>query len=254
MWNMMVGIPFMSPSFMYYTHVAHHARNHYGTKADGEYLPLASGPPRNILLYMCQPLVLPVVQVARFLILAPLGWLVPPVRRLAQQHVSSLVMDPRYIRPLPSTKELKAWRLQELGCFLVATAVALMFITGLLEPSLLVKWYLLAVGVGIINQLRTLGAHRFMHQGEELTFIEQLLDSVNYPDRPMVTALWAPVGLRYHALHHLFPSMPYHALDEAHRRLMAALPENSPYRRTSSSGLLRTIGELWRRARNSRTG
>ena len=28
------------------------------------------------------------------------------------------------------------------------------------------------------------------------------------------------VGLRYHALHHLMPSMPYHSLPEAHRRLV----------------------------------
>jgi fatty acid desaturase len=253
-WNVLVGIPFLMPSFMYYTHVAHPARNHYGTHDDGEYLPLATGPRRNILLYMLQPLLIPVVSVARFLILAPLGWLIPGLRQWVQRRVSSLVMDPRYIRPLPSAKELKIWRLQEAGCFLLAAAVAMMFITGRLELSLLVKFYLLAAGVMVINQLRTLGAHRFRHRGEELTFLEQLLDSVNYPEHPLLAELWAPVGLRYHALHHLFPSMPYHALDRAHRRLMAELPEDSPYRRTESGGLWLTIGELWRSAGRSRAG
>jgi fatty acid desaturase len=253
-WNLLVGIPFLMPSFMYYTHVAHHARNHYGTPDDGEYLPLATGPARNIFFYMLQPLAIPLVTVVRFLILAPAGWLMPGLRRWVQQRASSLVMDPRYIRPLPSSKELKIWRLQELACFLLVATVAGMFISGLLEPSLLVKFYLLAAGVMLINQLRTLGAHRFRHGGEELTFLEQLLDSVNYPEHPLLTELWAPVGLRYHALHHLFPSMPYHALDRAHRRLMAQLPADSPYRRTNSESLRRSIGQLWRSARRGRAG
>lgn len=253
-WNVMVGIPFFMPSFMYHTHVAHHARNHYATSEDGEYLPLASGPPRNILLYMSQPLVLPIVYFLRFVVLAPLGWVVPGFGRWVQQRASSLVMDPRFVRPLPSNKELQVWRVQEVCCFLLGTTLLWLFGTGRLEWTLLVKFYLLAVGTTTMNQLRTLGAHRFLHGGRELSFLEQLLDSVNYPEHRLLTSLWAPVGLRYHALHHLFPSMPYHALDEAHRRLLAELPADSPYRRTSSSGLWRSIGELWRRARRSSAG
>ena len=42
----------------------------------------------------------------------------------------------------------------------------------------------------------------------ELTFVEQLLDSVNYPGRALLYVPIMPVGLRYHALHHLFPTMP----------------------------------------------
>jgi len=34
----------------------------------------------------------------------------------------------------------------------------------------------------------------------------------------------------YHALHHLFPSLPYHNLKSAHRYLVEVLPSNSPYR------------------------
>ena len=41
-WNLLCGIPFLMPSFMYYSHVDHHTRKHYGTAHDGEYLPLAS--------------------------------------------------------------------------------------------------------------------------------------------------------------------------------------------------------------------
>jgi fatty acid desaturase len=59
------------------------------------------------------------------------------------------------------------------------------------------------------------------------------------------------VGLRYHALHHVFPTMPYHALPEAHRRLMSHLPADSPYRRTEEGTLLGALRGLWRRAGQS---
>ena len=84
-----------------------------------------------------------------------------------------------------------------------------------------------------------------------MSFVDQLIDSLNYPRRPLIAALWGPVGLRFHALHHLFPSMPYHSLPEAHRRLMAQLPAGSPYRQTESPSLTAALIELWKRARAS---
>ena len=40
-WNLLCGIPFLVPSFLYYPHVDHHRRKHYGTDRDGEYLDLS---------------------------------------------------------------------------------------------------------------------------------------------------------------------------------------------------------------------
>ncbi len=71
----------------------------------------------------------------------------------------------------------------------------------------------------------------------------QYLDSVNVPGG-FLPYLWAPVGLRYHALHHLLPSMPYHALGEAHRRLSAHLGTGSTYQRANYPGLLPLMGRL----------
>jgi fatty acid desaturase len=87
-----------------------------------------------------------------------------------------------------------------------------------------------------------------------MTFLEQTLDSLNYPRRPWITELWGPVGLRYHALHHLFPSLPYHTLPEAHRRLIERLPADSPYRSTERVALWRTLAELWHEARTHQSG
>ena len=247
-WNLLCGIPFLMPSFLYYNHRVHHARKHYGTPDDGEYMPLASRPRRELLTYLLQPFVIPLLAMVRFLVITPLTWLSPSVCRLVRRRASSMVMDPAYVRPLPTAAELKFWRLQEVACFLYSLAAALMFIRGGLPISLFAHAYLTAVVILLVNHVRTLGAHRYHYGGEPLSFTEQLLDSVNYPNHPLTGELWGPVGLRFHALHHLFPSLPYYNLPEAHRRLMARLPADSPYRQTESPSLLASLQQLWRTA------
>jgi fatty acid desaturase len=261
-WNLFCGIPFLLPSFTYYTHLDHHRRKHYGTPQDGEYLPLGHQTPWHILFYLSQCLVIPGVVVVRFALLTPLTWCIPPLRRWVHRRISSLVMDPMYIRPLPARDMLLVWRLQEIGCFLFCATVAVLLFRGLqpgadpngpfpvrrgvLPIGFLVQAYSTGVMIVFLNAVRTLGAHRFLNDGREMTFVEQLVDSVNYPRRPLITGLWAPVGLRFHALHHLFPSMPYHNLASAHRRLMNELPDDSPYRRTVGDSLFTSLRQLWR--------
>jgi fatty acid desaturase len=84
-----------------------------------------------------------------------------------------------------------------------------------------------------------------------MTFIGQIEDSISIPGHPLLTELLFPVGLRYHSLHHLFPSLPYHSLGTAHRRLMARLPPDSPYRRTVRRSYAQAVREMWRSARSS---
>src|SRR4029078_1565358 len=105
-------------------------------------------------------------------------------------------------------------------------------LNAVLPIGFLVKEYATGFFIALVNNVRTLGAHRFINDGRELTFVEQLLDSVNYSRFSIIAEIWGPVGLRYHALHNLFPSLPYHNLSRAHARLMAELPADSPYRQT----------------------
>jgi fatty acid desaturase len=257
-WNLLCGIPFLIPSFVYYTHIDHHRRKHYGTQEDGEYIPLSNLPTWQIWFYLSQCLVIPIVAIFRWGVLTPLTWLSPRWRDWVHQHASSMIMDPKYIRPLPTPKVRRMMRLQEVGCFLVVWFIVarMFFHTGLifdrpLSPMFLAQAYLTGVFIVTINALRTLGAHRWTSPGGEMNFVEQMLDSVNYPDNPILSGLWAPVGLRFHALHHIFPTMPYHALAEAHRRLMRELPADSPYRLTEARSLTESLLSLWRRAKGS---
>ena len=90
--------------------------------------------------------------------------------------------------------------------------------------------------------------NRWLSEGKEMTFVEQMLDSVTLDNDSPLAVLLNPVGLRYHATHHLFPSLPYHNMRAAHRRLMERLPADSPYRRTVARNLWPVIAELCQRA------
>jgi fatty acid desaturase len=249
-WNLLCGIPFLVPSFTYFTHLDHHRRKTFGTEHDGEYLPLASMSPWYILLYLSQCIWVPPLAVVRFGLLTPLTWICPPLRRLIHQRASSLVMDPTYLRPLPTRQALRYLRLQELGCFLfllVCAVVPPLFLNRWPIP-LVVQAYLTGIVLVLLNAVRTLAAHRWWSDGREATFVDQMLDSITMDNDSPLAILINPVGLRFHATHHLFPSMPYHNVRVAHKRLMERLPADSLYRRTVERSVWTVICNLWMRS------
>ena len=102
----------------------------------------------------------------------------------------------------------------------------------------------IAAATLVLNQIRTLVAHLWENDGEVLTVTGQFLDSVNVPPPGLLPELWAPVGLRYHALHHLLPGVPYHSLAEAHRRLKDVLPTDSQYHGANYGSLPKLVANL----------
>lgn len=247
-WDTLCGIPLMAPSFLYDgVHQEHHFRHHYGTPEDGEYLPFGRSPRWKIPVYIASHALIPLLAVLRFGLIAPVSWMRPAIRTYVLQRMSSLSIDPGYVRRLPDTIPL-SWRVQEAACTTVIWTVASATWAGWLPLRALGIWYLVVVLVLVLNGIRTLAAHRYANRGATMTRDEQLLDSVNIGGNSPLTPLLAPVGLRYHALHHLFPTMPYHHLGEAHRRLMRTLPDDAPYRATVERGFLPALADLWRRA------
>jgi fatty acid desaturase len=247
-WNLIVGLPLMAPSLMYVgSHSAHHKRTGFGTNADPEYAPIARWSRLKIAGFVFMVLLAPFALPLRWGVLGPLSRFFPPLRRLVVGKLSTLAINASYIRPTPKGEHVKRWDVQEAGAAVFVWVLFGAWIAGWIPIAWFAQWYIVVAGILVVNQVRTLVAHGYENEGEPMDVEAQLLDSINLRGWPILSALIAPVGLRFHALHHYLPFIPYHSLGLVHRRLLAELPQNAPYRATvrDSAGTLRG---LWRNA------
>jgi fatty acid desaturase len=237
-WNALVGVPLLVPSFMYEgVHTIHHTRTRYGTIEDPEYLPLALMKPWSVPLFVLAAAFAPLALLLRYGVLAPLSLVIPGLRNTLVARYSALTINPDFRRRPPEGNFRRDWLVIETACALWSVALIAGVATGIIPLTGFAIALGIVSGVTVLNQIRTLVAHLWENEGEPMTVTAQYLDSVNVPPPGLLPALWAPVGLRYHALHHLVPSVPYHALGEAHRRLKAAVPATSPYHKANYPGL-----------------
>ena len=244
-WHALVGLPFMLPSLMYVgSHGDHHRPHTFGTADDPEYVPLVHGTLLGLVWFVLSVCVVPILLPLRWGIIGPLSFVIPPLRKIVIQRASTLVINPAYRRPLPGKRYRLRWLSQEWTAALVAWLVGVSWYAGQISGVWLVQWYVVTAGMLIVNQIRTLAAHRYDNTGRRLSVTEQLLDSVNMCGWPAPTVLAAPVGLRYHALHHLLPNVPYHSLGRLHRQLRAELPPTGVYPQTIERGILSAIRNL----------
>jgi fatty acid desaturase len=244
-WNILVGVPLLVPSFMYEgVHNQHHAKTYYGTANDPEYLPLALMRPWTLPVFLIAAALAPVGMLIRFGLLSPLSMVFPRLRDAVVARYSGLQINPLFRRPKPQGKFARDWALQEAAASLWAMTLVGLVATGIIPLRAFLIGLAVASGVMFLNQVRTLVAHLWENDGEPMSVTAQYLDSVNVPPPAALPALWAPVGLRYHALHHLLPGLPYHALGKAHRRISGALDERSIYHHASHRGLAPLVARL----------
>ena len=245
--NLVVGIPLLVPSFMYEgVHNLHHAKTRYGTSEDPEYLPLAHMKPWTLPLFLLSSILAPLALLFRYAVLTPLSLVVPGMRQVLVARFSSLSINPQFRRRMPEGDVAAQWRWLEGACSVWSIALVAAVATGVFPLRMFAIALAVASGVYVLNQVRTLVAHLWDNDGETMTVTAQYLDTVNVPPPALLPVLWAPVGLRYHALHHLLPSVPYHALSEAHRRLVATLTPDSPYHKSNYAGLPGLVARLIR--------
>jgi fatty acid desaturase len=244
-WNLALGVPLLTPWIIYRNHIDHHSVRSFGTPEDGEYLPLAAAPRRQIVTYVLQAPVLPLLAILRFGVIGPLSWFRRGLREWVLTAASHGVSNPWYRRRVAAADE-RHWLVVEILCFAWLVLVALLLVRGLIGWQVAVKAILL-LGLTLgLNWVRNLAAHGYGNRGQRMSLAEQFADSINITGQTWITLLLFPVGLRYHALHHLFPSLPYHNLGKAHARLLAQLPPGSPYHAVNHPSYFGAVARLWR--------
>lgn len=232
-WDLLCGLPLLMPSFLYRSHIDHHGSRTYGTPQDPEYLPRLHTSLQGQTMLLVGTLLAPLGLWLRFAFLAPLAWCVPALRRLVDIRCSSVALHPAYrAQALRLRKVLWHSRVMEVLTSVWAWGFTVGIASGVIPPYWASSFLAVVLCVLLVNMTRTAFTHRYRHSGEPMTHAEQIADSVTWGGGGFLVELFAPVGLRYHALHHLFPYLPYHALSTAHARLMTVGPVAFPYLET----------------------
>ncbi len=236
-WNILVGVPTLTPStFFTGHHRDHHSQRVYGTPQDPEYVVnvCRRGSIWNLLFYFAFVAVFPLLVFLRF-VLSPLTFLTPQIREFTLRRLSAFTFNWKYERPL-SRIDRKPFAALELLCCLRAWCIPGAVLLGLFPWTHMFQLYLLGATVVILNQLRQLADHHFEGNGGNLSMSDHIQDSCNFVGKDPLTWLFFPFAIQYHALHHMFPSLPYHNLANAHTYLMLQLPKDSPYRDLEQPG------------------
>ncbi len=229
-WNLLAGVVILSPSpFFTRHHRDHHSQRLYGKLEDPEYVVnvFAPGSLGGILFYALQIVIFPLVVFLRFL-LVPFTYLHPDLREWVLVHASSLTLNWRYERRLTAQDRWSIAAVEWLCCLRAILMLAWVAL-GFTDWTRLVLFYSLALGVLVLNQMRQLGDHHFESHGEASDIDAHIRDSCNYVGHDPLTLLLFPFSIRFHALHHLVPMMPYHHLEAADAWLREKLPADSPY-------------------------
>lgn len=244
-WNLLAGFPLLMPSFIYCgVHNDHHKLSTYGTSNDPEYLPFAHSAGMTIM-FAAESFAIPAILLVRFLLLALIGFMSSRFQRWLVTHASSLTINVRYCRKV-TPELLKKVRRNSATIFVIWSVFLGLIILGVVPLRALAIWFLVVSCASFVNTMRTLGAHAYESSGEPLDRMGQLVDSIDTPGRYW-TELWAPVGLRYHALHHYYPGIPYHSLPEAYRRLTRTPSLGDDYKMMSSPSLPHSLSSLLRK-------
>ena len=218
-WNVVCGVPILLPSYMLNSHVDHHATRSYGTPADPEYLPFASFPQLRRSFLLGSALV-PVAMVVRSLILVPAAWVLPGLHVYLRERLTFMTMNSAY-RPGPTLRLTRSDHVAEITTSLWTWGLIVASATGAVPWPFAVLLLACMTLANLLNGWRTLQAHLYTSQGQTMDAKAQVRDSTTFTTCWLRGELLCPVGQRFHAAHHLLPYLPYHALPEAHRRLIS---------------------------------
>jgi fatty acid desaturase len=243
-WHALSGVPLLIPFMLYLPiHQGHHNKATYGTREDGEYDHFHGRAGLASAKLFALNLALPLALWVRFALLTPLAAVLPPIReKMIPEFVHMALRMPFRAPPIKESARAEALRIEWWCCAWAWTLVAIGAFAGWMWVA---AWALLVICIATLNTIRAMGGtHLYVEEAEGRDARGQLLDSLNVDSRGPLSVLLCPVGLRFHALHHVAPYLPYHAMPTAHRRLMAQLPAGSEYHQVTVRSVAEGIGRL----------
>lgn len=247
-WSYCFGTMFLVHSFMYLRLHLHHHRN-YATEDDGEYIQMTKKPHTYFFLAIAWNFLLPIMAIIRFALMTPLSFFSRRFRTHMYLNFAEVGMkfSPTCEGP-KNAKEAQEWRFYETLSMIFVWFVINGLIAQTIPILFVIQWYAVMVAFLIMNALRGLSAHQYaLHSTGEMSLMEQLNDSTNITAQTFSTSWFCPHNMQYHALHHLFPNLPYHSLKTAHHRLMAHVSPDSDYRKVN----IKTVWEGLNRLQKS---
>src|SRR4029453_12866932 len=84
-----------------------------------------------------------------------------------------------YRRAIPPTEPQRLWIALDGVCFLWLVVILILVLKGLLTWTMVGLFYCLSTYSIGLNWVRNLAAHRYANMGGEMTFAEQVEESVN---------------------------------------------------------------------------
>lgn len=237
LWHALVGVPLMIPFLLYLpVHQNHHNSRTYGTRDDGEYEQFFGRSNLMSIRLFVLNFVLPLALIVRFGVLTPLSAVLPTVRRDVIPNFVHMALRMPYRAPEINERMRRESYVMEAFCATVAWCLLVLCVTG--HWRVWLWWFAIVFLISTLNTVRAIcSTHLYVEQTEGRGAGGQLLDSLNINNDGLFTQLMCPVGLRFHALHHIAPYLPYHVLSQAHRRLIDCLPAESDYHQVSVPSL-----------------
>lgn len=252
-WHILCGIPLLAPNFLYRAiHVAHHSKKNYGKESDGEYIGFGIRSRWLIIGHFFYNLLIPILSIFRFMIIAPLSLVNKKFRAFVMSKMSFMGLKFSFSRAIPEKKgERLEWYLIEFSCCLFIWLIFGLVALGAFSSAVMFYWYLVMICILTMNSLRSLGAtHWYRSSGDTLSFDDQIKDSISITNKSLFTKILCPVETQYHALHHMFPSIPYHSLGNAYEHLLKNFPNAEILRRTSRDSLITSWKEILSQSRS----
>ncbi len=245
-WHLLVGVPVGIPSLMMWPHREHHRPATYGTREDPEYAPVPDWGRWRLLGAIGIYVIVPWLLAVRWGFTTPVSRLHPKLRAHAIGKVSTADIWHEYTRPDIPEVDRPRFERQEWVCFAFVWAALGLTVVGVLPWWIHLHRALVMTLALLLNHARLLVIHDYATDGAAVSGRGQTLDSRTLGPGSWWTELLAPIGSRFHALHHELPTVPYHALPRLHRELMAELPADHPYRGTVHAGFWAAWAERWR--------